>query len=264
MFRSSNLLKCLMGIAILAACSARLNADVMFTDNFDTGYTTNDSPLIAPWVDDTAGPGRIHAMNNPAGASSDPWCAQAVNGGYGGQASVATGVASTDTSIVASFAIQAGASNNSALLALSSSANAGGDGMGWRTVPGSFGMQWISGYGFALYSATDGGAVSEVDYQGVATALDTPLLIRVSIPNATGAQTAVVDWKRPTDVSWTNVGSIGLNSSFRADYLGLYIAGSNACVDDVHFESQSIPEPSSIALLIGGLIGLVVYAWRRK
>jgi hypothetical protein len=40
--------------------------------------------------------------------------------------------------------------------------------------------------------------------------------------------------------------------------------GNNFAIDDISFSPVSVPEPSSIALLLTGTLGIIGYGWRRK
>ena len=49
-------------------------------------------------------------------------------------------------------------------------------------------------------------------------------------------------------------------------WLDMYSAGGNTGVflDNVRLTSTAVPEPSTLALLAGGLFGLVAYAWKKR
>lgn len=265
MYRKGILLKCLVGVAILAVGATGLNADVMFTDNFDTGYTSQD-PVGSPWAHQAGTPVRV--VEWAGAASSSPFLLGTNSADGSAPALIArpTGATATDTNVVLSsyFFGEVGASTLSLVLG----PHAAPGSLDWRGSDsvGSIALFWNAAYGVELYYVGDDGNYDYQDFGGVAKTMSGGRVnFRFTAPKASGAQAVTVDWKLASDTTWTNIGSVATESGFSADYIGLRFAAAGASwADDVHFQATAVPEPSSIALVLSAMVGLVAYAWPRR
>ena len=83
----------------------------------------------------------------------------------------------------------------------------------------------------------------------------------VTDPNNLGAKVYQYDTGNvPYDITFSSP----LSGMFNQVYLhqASNLAGANV-VDDFRI-SQAVPEPSTLALLAAGLVGLLAYAWRKR
>jgi hypothetical protein len=71
-------------------------------------------------------------------------------------------------------------------------------------------------------------------------------------------QTFTYSFTVPTGASY-----IGKSLGIRLTGLNNYYMGE-LCYDNVHLSVTSVPEPSTLALLAAGLLGLLAYAWRKR
>lgn len=264
MFRSSTMLKCLMAAAILPACSARLHADVMFTDSFDTGYSSGDL-VGSPWVHQVGAP--VHVVEWAAGASSSPFLlgTNSVDAGSEPMISRPTGAGAADTSVVLSTYAFGELSQSNMALVLTPHADPGTNAWRGSDSVGSLSLFWFPSYGIeSYYVKNDGTQVYMNDANVAKTGAGGKVDLRLSLPKASGAQTATIDWKLASDSTWTTLRTVELESGFSADYIGLRFGGPKGAIwmDDVSF--HSVPEPSSITILAVGAVGLLAYAWRKR
>lgn len=123
------------------------------------------------------------------------------------------------------------------------------------TYVGQFSVGQYRGYEMGLATANDGSYIAGVcdntahHSGGVWTTGMTP-----------GAGT----WAQVTTQFTTGAsgGPIGQNIMVRFGTAGL--AGARTAFDLVTLDVQSVPEPSSLILLTGALLGLICYAWRKR
>lgn len=232
-------------------------------ESWDEGYTTDVSPLNSPWVP-AGGNTNLVARNHPGQAWTDPWCVAENGGGSDeGMASRPTGASPGHFDIIATttFKPEGASGSGFGLFALSPSASAGDD--RWRDIPGTLALMWTPGWGTELFSVRDNGSLIYQPFPGAATGTGADhVMFRFLVPEAFGAQTAVVEWKPATATSWNTIGSIALESSFRADHFGLDLRGGT-WADDVSFVAK-IPEPSSLALAALGVLMAVAGVLGRR
>jgi hypothetical protein len=267
MFRRSSFVMLLIGVAVLTGLAANLNASVI-SENWDTGYTVDESVLNSPWVDGGKGTKLIHARSSTSMALSDGWCVcQGGGASDWGESSRPTSAASTDTGVVAiaSFKPEVSGTSNDAIVALSPSATDPG-GNRWRdgAAKGTVAMFWEPDWGVALYYTDSSGTLTQDYHAGVGTGTGTNYVqMRISVPKASGPSTASFDFKLASDSTWTNVGTLSVDSSFNAANLCLALTGVQ-WGDDISFSSTASPEPSSLVLVTSALLGLLAYAWRKR
>jgi hypothetical protein len=255
--------RCLLGAAVFALSVANLNASVMFTDNFDS-YTPpsgSSTPLGAPWVQQGAATVQVYDWSG--GSASPPNVL-----GYTGYSypnavvSRPTGASADDTNVKLSAYFNGELSASMAKMALGPNAGPGSDDWRGTDSKGSLNLSWCCGYGVELYYVHNDGSLAYYDYGGTVKQTG-KVNFRFVAPQASGAQTVAVDWKLAADSTWTNIANIPVDSSFKADYIGIDLIKAGASwADDVHFES--VPEPSSFMLVVSSLVGLMAYAWRKR
>jgi hypothetical protein len=260
MLRRSLGVKCVLGVAIVALFA--VGASAGFVDNFDTGYATQDLVGL-PWVYQTGAPVRV--VEWAGGAASSPFLLGTNSADSGGPAMISrpTGVAPTDTDVTLSSYFFGELNSSTLSLVLGPHADPGT--VEWRGSDnvGSLSLFWNCGYGAELYYVGNDGNYDYYDRGGVAK-MTGKVDFRFVAPRASGAQTVAVDWKVAGDSTWTNMANIPVESGFSADYIGLRFAGAGSTwVDDVSFQS-TVPEPSSLVLVLGVMVGLVAYAWRKR
>jgi hypothetical protein len=96
----------------------------------------------------------------------------------------------------------------------------------------------------------------------------------IDVKVAAGADTATFSWKQHGAASWndlwTSAIGTGLSGKTIAD---VFIASPSTVVadgglnqrwDSIQLSQAAVPEPGTFALLLGGLIGMVAYAWRKR
>jgi len=62
----------------------------------------------------------------------------------------------------------------------------------------------------------------------------------------------------------TERGPVAWSSNPTLNYISFYNSGGTTCTVDNFLVSVDVPEPSTLALLAAGLVGLLCYAWRKR
>lgn len=70
---------------------------------------------------------------------------------------------------------------------------------------------------------------------------------------ATGSTTVTLDTTVP---GWTN--------AFGIQYVGFEAINGGATVDNFTLTMTTVPEPSTVGLLVAGMVSLLAYAWRKR
>jgi hypothetical protein len=263
MFRTSLRL---VGFVLVVGIAANLNAG--FIENWDTEGYSDEDPLKSPWVDaqSTSSTLPTVARDMSSMALSGSNCVTHMGGTFDESAAsrpTYVGLSDTNVQAIASFRSEVGGLWDDCLFALSPSATAGDD--RWRSIPGSLALMWTPAYGVDTYYCDGTGTTTIVHSTAARDGVGTDYVqFRMSMPYASGAQTATVDWRQLSSGTWTSwspVGTIGLDDRFRATNFGMMFY-CTLWGDDMSV--SSVPEPSSLVMMAGGLVGLLAYAWRKQ
>ena len=254
-----------MGLVACLAFATQPAMAATVNHDWDTGYTTDGQELNEPWFNATD---YSLSQNLPLGATntdaySDGWSVSSTTGTEAyvrGVAARTTGSNDTDTDLVCTANWKF---NNTAYsygrLALTP----------WAGAYGYDGWQHISHAGSFEYNITSDGRIVVMYMDGAYTqtridvypeGMDVTdwVSVRVSMPNALGAQTATIDWKPASSGTWALATTIELTEDFDPIYLGIGVThdtiGNRVWLDDVTFSST---EPGAYLLGDANLDGLV-------
>jgi hypothetical protein len=271
MFRMSRRSILFVGFVVLAGVAGQVNADTAWTDNFDSGYTNGATVVgISGWVD-ASGTGATNS-----GVYTTASTAQASSGTFSIVSSIGrsnlthpTGVGPND-SWAAYATMEATADGHGSGFGVCSTP-VWGDGQRIWTIGGHVSVQWYQdpndhtydGLTLDTYDPAGGSEQHVFQPEGWDTN-NTWYDLRLSAPASQGVTLVTLDWKLHTDSSWTTLGTINTTAAFSAANFGITMS-SNAAMDNCGFSSiTNVPEPSSIVLALGGLVGLLAYAWRKR
>ena len=65
-------------------------------------------------------------------------------------------------------------------------------------------------------------------------------------------------------ITWTDADAIAAGFSVGDYFVPAFIFGTGTYVDNVRIDVSDVPEPSTLVLVVSGLIGLLAYAWRKR
>jgi hypothetical protein len=114
---------------------------------------------------------------------------------------------------------------------------------------------------YTLTAAVGAPSDKTLDYFGLILSLTSG-----DIADTNGAVTSYADLGTFADVS----ASFNTGAGGRTDLIGtqtafiLELVGKGVAIDNVRLDVSAVPEPGTMAMLIGGLIGASVYWWKRR
>ena len=76
--------------------------------------------------------------------------------------------------------------------------------------------------------------------------------------------TAEAAWTAEWFVNGTSIKTYTYTTNPTINYVGFGTYASTAQVSNLQLSAASVPEPSTFALLVGALFGLIAYAWRKR
>ena len=263
---------------VLMMAGAAQPAVAGFVDNFDTGYTTEDQPLNSPWFD--VSPWGLTWQHTATGVTaaeklSGNWSATTTNnpgpvntGYHRTDAARPLNVPTTNTSLVwlTSWKIANTANNaygRSALTPVSAVDTYNGWGEnGGASWAGALSINVTQNGRIVTYYVDSTGTLDRDDVYptGLDTAVTSWLDVRVTIPVASGATTATVEWKPSASGTWNPVSTVALDSAWGPTYMGIGAAHgytlNDVWIDDVSI--SSIPEPVTLLTLAMGLVAVAL------
>ena len=229
-----------------------------FSENFDTGYTTEGQELNSPWFNATDYSG---SQNLPLGvtttaASSDGRSVSTTTGSEAyvrGVAARTTLIGPTETDLVceASWKMDNASGYAYGRLALSPYAGAYGyDGWQHISMWGSFEYNITVDGRIVVMYMTEGGTQERIDVSPEGMDVTDWVSVRVTMPEVSGEQTATIEWKATgSEDPWALATIIDLDSYFDPTYLGIGIThdrlGNRVWLDDIILSTTA----ASLALL---------------